>query len=344
MAIRMGLVGYGDGGQLFHAPYIQASPECELVGVVARSEASIARVRDDLPGVSAYPSLTDLLDAGVDAVVVSTPPQTRRALVLEALERGVAVVADKPFAPTGADGQRLADRAREYGALLNVFHNRRQDTDIVTARRVIDSGRLGSLRGLDLRLDLDEPETLEAGESGGLLRDLGSHVVDQAIHLMGPVRAVTAQLSWIDLPEGRTDAGFALVLEHGSGAVSRVSASKTNHLVSKELRVYGSEGSYTSDYSDVQIDAIRRGARPSEDREAWGFEDRARWGVLRTDDGATIVPSEQGDYTVYYDEFGRAVSQGGPGPVPAEEGVAVLRVLDAVRRSDRERRTVVVDG
>lgn len=340
MAVRVGLVGYGVGGRLFHAPYIRASDECELVAVVARSEDAVSAVRRDLPDAAIHASLTSLLETGVDAVVISTPPNTRQSLVLEAIERGVAVVADKPFAPTAAAAQDLADAARSAGVLLNVFHNRRLDTDIVTARSVIAGGRLGSLRGLDLRLDLDEPGSLEGGPDGGLLRDLGSHVVDQALLLLGPARAVTARLGSIDTPTGRTDARFTVDIEHVAGAVSRVSASKVDRLVSKELRLFGDLGSYVSDYRDVQIDALRRGILPSDDRATWGIESAERWGFLRTAEGVETVPSGQGDYTTFYDEFARALRSGNPGPVPAVEGVAVLRVLDAVIESHRERRTV----
>lgn len=342
MAIRIGLVGYGVGGQLFHAPYLRASEECELVAVVARSDRAVHAAREDNPDAAILPSLDAMLDIGIDAVVISTPPETRRDLVLSALDRGVAVVADKPFAPTADDAQFLVDRARERGILLNVFHNRRRDTDIVTAQGVIAGGSLGTLRGLDLRLDLDEPGSLEAGPSGGLLRDLGSHVVDQALLLLGPARTVTARLGWIDLPDGRTDARFAIGIEHTSGAHSRISASKLDHLTSKEIRLFGDDGSYVSDFSDVQIAALRRGVQPSDGRSSWGYEESARWGTLHTAAGDSIVPSAQGDYTTHYDEFAHAVAHGGAGPVPAEEAVAVLRVLDAVIVSDLEGRSVAV--
>ena len=109
MNIRIGLVGYGTGGRYFHAPYIEASPHCELVGVVARSEASKAKVEEDFPGLPTVDSLEALVNLGVDAVVVSTPPETRRELVLEAIDAGVAVVADKPFAPNAQAAQELVD-------------------------------------------------------------------------------------------------------------------------------------------------------------------------------------------------------------------------------------------
>ena len=239
MAIRIGLVGYGAGGRLFHTPYIQASDACVLTGVVTRSAERAARVVEDAPGTPVVSSLSDLIDAGVDAVVISTPPDTRRALTLEAIGRGVHVVADKPFAPSAEAGCELADAADRAGVLLNVFHNRRLDADIVTARRILADGVLGPIQRLDLRCDQDDPATLEAGPTGGLLRDLGSHVIDQALHLMGPAAFVSAQLDVRGLPAGPTDVAFTITMLHENGAHSHVSSSKLNRLESRELRLVG---------------------------------------------------------------------------------------------------------
>lgn len=340
MTIRIGLVGYGVGGKLFHAPYIQASEHCELVAVVARSPRTKAAVAADLPEVTIVDSQAELLALGVDAVVISTPPETRHDLVLEAIAAGVSVVADKPFAPSAAAAQELAEAATAAGVVLNVFHNRRFDTDIVTALKVQE--RLGELKGLDLRLDVDEPQSLEPGPQGGLLRDLGSHVVDQALVLMGPARTVTAHLGYTERPEGATIARFRIFIEHESGAISNVSASKIDRLISRELRIYGEAGTYTSAFSDVQIEHIKKGEYPVASRSTWGYEDESRWGVLKTEAGEEIIASEQGDYTRFYDQFALAVAQGTPGPVPATEGIEVLKVLDAVLISAAEGRTVSI--
>ena len=235
-----------------------------------------------------------LLDAGVDAVAISTPPQTRRELVLEAIGRGSHVVADKPFAPTAAAAEELVQAADAAGVLLSVFHNRRWDTDITTLRGVLDGGLLGDIWRFDSRFDLDQPQTLEAGPEGGLLRDLGSHLVDQALWLLGPARAVTANLDWLELPEGRTDAGFVITIAHASGAHSHVSASKVNRTESRELRVFGSLGSYVSSQTDVQAQAIFAGVRPVDDLGSWGYEVSERWGTMSTADGTRVVPSAQG--------------------------------------------------
>lgn len=331
--MRIGLVGYGVGGRYFHAPFIEAAAGCELVGVVARSRQRVADAQRDLPGVPIFGSLGALLDSGVDAVTITTPPATRRELVLEAVARGVHVVADKPFAPTAAAGQELVAAADAAGILLSVFHNRRWDTDITTLRGVLDSGRLGDIWRLDSRFDLDQPQTLEAGPEGGLLRDLGSHLVDQALWLLGPAQRVSANLDWLDLPEGRTDAGFVITISHVGGAHSHLSASKVNRTESREVRVFGSQGSYVSSQTDVQAQAIFAGRRPADDPDGWGYEVAERWGTLATADGVERVPSAQGAYADYYAQFAAAVDDGGPQPVPAAEAVATLAVLDAARRS-----------
>lgn len=342
--MRLGLVGYGVGGKYFHAPFLSAVEEIDLVGVVARSEAKKAEIAADLPGVPVYASLRELLAAGVDAVTISTPPETRRELVMEAIAAGVHVVADKPFAPNADAGRELVAAAAEAGVILNVFHNRRWDADIRTVAAVLDSGRLGELQRVHSRFDLDDASGLLRGPAGGMLRDLGSHVVDQMIWLLGPVDRVTCHLDWTDEadPALRTDAGFVAVLDHIGGATSYVSSTKLNHLEQREFRVYGSLGSYVASGTDVQAQAIFAGRRPADDPEGWGYDDEARWGVLRTADGAEIVPSEKGDHGEFYRRFAAAVAGAGPEPVPASAAVHTLEVLDAARRSAHERRTVVL--
>ncbi|MEI4472147.1 Gfo/Idh/MocA family protein [Frigidibacter sp. MR17.24] len=341
--MRIGVVGYGTGGRHFHVPFIQAARGVTLAGVVARAPATVAAVRADLPGTAVFSSLTEMLAAGTcDAVTITTPPQTRDALVREALAAGVAVIADKPFAPSAAAGRSLAAAAAEAGVLLGVYHNRRWDADIRTLRRLMDAGAAGTPWRLHSRMDFDDPATLEAGPTGGLLRDLGAHVVDQALWLMGPAVSVDAQLDMVDLPEGRTDAGFTLTILHASGAHSHIAASKLNRLHCRELRLYGAAGSYVAQSSDVQAQAIFAGARPADDPAGWGREPETCWGTLSTADGRIRVPSEAGAYHAYYEGFAAALRDGTPPPVTTDEAIATLAVLDAARISATERRRVAL--
>ena len=338
--MRLGLVGYGVGGRYFHAPFIAAARGVELAGVVTRSPERRAELAEDFPDVRAYDSSADLLAAGVDAVTITTPPQTRRELVLQALAAGVPTIADKPFAPTADAGRELVAAAREAGIPLNVFHNRRWDSDIRTLAAVIEGGALGELWLVESRMDQDNAATLETGPTGGLLRDLGSHLVDQVLWLLGPAHTVYAELDHVDTEDGPTDCRFTVSLTHAHGVHSRVSASKINHLEDRELRAYGSTGSYVAHGTDVQAQAVFAGRRPIDEGDAWGYEAPERWGTLHAATGPVSVPSEQGAYQDYYTQFAAALRGEQAFPVPAEQAVDTLAVLDAARISAAENRTV----
>jgi len=342
--MRIGLVGYGTGGQHFHAPFISAVPELELTGIVARSEKKRAAIEQDFPGMPVYDSLASMIESGtVDAVTISTPPETRRELVLEAINAGLHVVSDKPFAPNATVAQELFKAAEQKGVMLCAFHNRRFDTDVRTLRKVMDEGRLGKIWRMHSRLEFDDPYSLEPGPTGGLLRDLGSHVVDQAIYLLGPVVSVYAHIDEVELPEGTTNASFVLTLKHSNGATSYLSASKLNHIEIKEFIIYGEKGSIQSQMSDVQAKALFSGKRPVDDKDNWGIEEEARWPILRDKSGNHAILSEQGAYFDLYIQFYKAVTEGTKLPVPPEEVVQVLKVLDAAQISAEKNKVIVID-
>ncbi|WP_371030991.1 Gfo/Idh/MocA family protein [Pseudoclavibacter sp. JSM 162008] len=340
---RIGVVGYGAGGHRFHVPYIQAVAGWELAGVVTRSPARRAILATEAPGVPAFDSLDALLDAGVDAVVITTPPDTRRELVLHALERGVHVVADKPFAPTVEGARELQAAAERSGRILTAYQNRRWDTDLVTLKQVIDEGRLGEIWRVSSRMDQDDSGTLETGPAHGLLRDLGSHLVDQMAFLFGPVERVSAHLDITTVGGVDVDCGFDVALHHASGVFSRVASSKINHLEGRELIAYGDLGSYESRMDDVQTSQIDAGLRPVSAAAAdWGVETEERWGVLHTAEGSTPVPSARGDYSEFYRQLLAAVRGEAAPPVLLEQAVHTVEILDAARESARTGLTVTL--
>ncbi len=341
--MRIGLVGYGTGGQHFHAPFIEAADNLQLAGIVARSAEKIAAIERDFPGMPIYDSLTSMIAAAdIEAVTISTPPQTRRQLVLEAIAAGLHVVADKPFAPNTDVARELFSAANAKGVVLCAFHNRRFDTDVQTLKKTIEDDKLGKVWRLHSRLDFDDPASLEPGPSGGLLRDLGSHVIDQALYLLGPVTSVYAHIDEVELPQGPTNASFVLTLKHQTGATSYVSASKLNHVEIKEFVVYGSKGSYLSQMSDVQAQAIFSGQRPATNPATWGIEQPERWPILRNDNGEQRVASEQGAYFDYYNQFERAVKHGETPPVTEQQVIQVLQILDAALKSAQQNQVIEI--
>lgn len=203
--MRLGLVGYGLGGRYFHAPFVVAAEGVELAGVVTRSPRRRAELAGDHPGVPVFDSLSDLLASGVDAVTITTPPQTRRDLVLEALAGGVHVIADKPFAPTAQAGRDLVRAAEEAGLVLNVFHNRRWDAaDCAFVVTVTHPGGVRSHLS-STKLNRTRERELRAYGGAGAYVSRGTDVQAQAVFAglrpaeLGPAWGYEAEERWSTL-------------------------------------------------------------------------------------------------------------------------------------------------
>ena len=201
--IRVAIVGYGLAGSTFHAPFIATTPGLEVGAVVTRDPERRAQARRDHPRARLFDTADELWAQAdeVDLVVIATPNRTHVPLARAALTAGRAVVVDKPFAPTAAEAEALIDEARRRGLFLTVYHNRRWDGDFITLRRLVVSGSLGAVFRLESRFERWRPtpkgnwrERGDPAEAGGLLYDLGSHLIDQALVLFGPVRQVYAEL------------------------------------------------------------------------------------------------------------------------------------------------------
>lgn len=337
--MRIGLVGYGHGGRIFHAPLIASLPGATFVGVVTRSSQRRQQLAVDHPGVQAFDSIGRIVEAGVDVLVISTPLKGRPALVLEAIEHGVAVVSDKPFASHAEHAQALITAAERQGVLLSVYQNRRWDSDFLTLRRLIDAGALGTITRFESRIERYTPQAVGNASGGGLLRDLGSHLVDQAMQLFGPVDRVFAQVHYT-IDEPCIDHGFFVSLTHACGVVSHLSGSALQNSPAPRLRVNGSAGCYTIDGLDGQEEALLAGRSPKTEGEQWGTEEYRRWGWLEQGVERDRVPSEKGRWNQFYSQLQRAVQGHGPLPVDPLDALATTRVLDAARLS-AERQQVV---
>jgi predicted dehydrogenase len=212
--VRIGLAGYGRGGRYFHAPLIGLAPECTLTAVVTRNQRRRAELAEDFPGVPAAGSLGDLAAAGADAVVITTPLDTHEALVRETIALGLPVVCDKPFTPDAPSARTLIEAAERSGVPLAVYQNRRWDADFRTVRALVASGALGEVISFESRMEQYPPAGGFATTGGGVLRDFGSHLADQALHLFGPAAAVYAETHVMS--DGFDD-GFFLSLRHTAG-------------------------------------------------------------------------------------------------------------------------------
>lgn len=344
--LRVGLIGFGLGGAYFHAPLIAATEGLRLVSVVTANAERRAQALRDYPGVHVA------ADAGWiwrhaadhDLVVIATPNRTHVPLALKALAAGLAVVIDKPFAPSAADGRALIAAARAKGLALAAYHNRRWDSECRTLQRLLEEELLGRVLRFESRLDRWRPqpkgswkERGVADEAGGLLYDIGTHLIDQALYLFGPAEAVYAELD-IRRKGVESDDDVFVALHHRSGVRSHLWASVLAAEPGIRMRVMGDRGAYVKQFGDGQEAALRAGGRP--DEGGWGEEPPERWGIFSDGTERQAVKSEPGAYQEFYAQMVLAVRDGAAMPVDPEDAVNGLEVIEAARRAAEEGRVV----
>jgi predicted dehydrogenase len=335
--LRVALVGYGLAGSAFHAPFIATTPGLRLAAVVTRNEERRAQAQRDHPGVSLFERAEEIwASAGeFDLGVVAAPNRAHVPLGLAALSAGLPVVVDKPLAPGAAEGRKLVDAAREQGLMLTVFQNRRWDGDFLTVRRLLKEGALGRALRFESRFERWRPEVGEGWreqpapeDAGGLLFDLGSHLVDQAVQLFGPPQAVYAEIETRRAGAEVDDDDF-VALEHADGVRSHLWMSSVAAQPGPRFRVLGDQAAYVKHGLDVQEEALRAGRSPTE--PGWGEELPELWGRLGAGDETREVPTEPGNYGAFYEAVVKCLRDGAPPPVDPSDAVEVLDVLERAR-------------
>lgn len=333
--MRVAIIGYGLAGSVFHAPLVAATEGLEVAAIVTADPERQRRAQRDHPEAMVVASAGELWGEEHDLVVVATPNDTHAPLAREAIDHGSAVVVDKPLALSASEARELV---RHAGDRLTVFQNRRWDSDQLTLRRLLAAGALGEVIRHETRFERWRPEpkpgawreTRTPERGGGVLLDLGAHLVDEALCLLGAATHVYAELD-ARRPGAADDDAF-LALRHHSGAYSHLRASAVTAAPGPRLRVLGSAAAFAIDELDGQEDALRAGLRPGRD-EPWGVEPPARWGRLVHGEDSEPVPSEPGAWPEFYAAAARWLREEGPPPVDPGDAVRVLEVVDAARRS-----------
>lgn len=339
---RVGLIGYGLAGRVFHAPLIERTSGLELATVVTSDPARTDEAARQLPGARVTGDVDSIFEGPgrVDVVVVATANVAHVPLARRAVEAGIPTVVDKPLAPRADAARRLVEEAEEAGVPLTVFHNRRWDDDFLTLRTLVAAGALGDVHRFESRFERWAPdlrpqswrEDPDPAQGGGLLLDLGSHLVDQALTLFGPVAAVTAEIDRRRRGSAVDDDVF-VALVHARGVRSHLWASTVAARPGPRFRVLGSRAAFDCGGLDPQEQQLRSGVRPGDPewgRRQPGGTSHGTIGVLDEIDDVPLTP---GAYEDFYRDLVRALDGAGPLPVDPWGAVAVLEVLDAAREA-----------
>jgi len=347
--VRTGLVGFGLGGRVFHAPLLSSVEDVELAAVVERSTNDAA---ERYPGIVTYRTLEAMLeDATLDLSVVSTPNHTHYEIAKQVIAAGKNLVVDKPMATTSGQIAELIALAQQKGVLLLPFHNRRWDSDFQTVQSLVREKALGRLVYFQSRMDRWHPALpttrlwKESAEDGGKLLDLGTHLADQALFLFGPPEAVSADIVRerdTAREEHNANDSFTLRLRYAGLQVVLGSNSLTLPPGPRFL-LRGTKGNYLKSGVDPQEAALSRIARIEDTN--WGQEPPTEWGTLFLDEGGSQITHPiaplAGNYRRYYEGVRDALQKNAPTPVRAIDAWRVARLLEWATQSALERREIV---
>jgi scyllo-inositol 2-dehydrogenase (NADP+) len=355
--IKVGVVGYGLAGRVFHTPFISAVPGLVLSGIVQRSGDSAARA---WPHAAIYRNLDDLLHSDVDLVVIATPNATHAPMAIKALRAGKHVVVDKPMAGTWDDALAMETLSAELGLLLAPFHCSRWHGDFATLQSLLNAGTLGRLVTLEAKMDRFRPVLRqgtwkeEESEENGILLDLGPHMVDQVIALLGKPLSITA-----DVRRDRTGSkiadAFDMGLEFerdGAPVHVRLQATLIGAAPGPRFVAHGTHGSFVKNGIDQQQNLVDSGVRvPRLDEVAeWWHEDEQFWGELTTATDPALpaelekrrVPTIPRDYRGYYANIRDVLRGEAELAVTPRDGARTIRLLELAMQSSATRTTVAV--
>jgi predicted dehydrogenase len=300
--------------------------------VVTSNPERVAQARADLPGVLAVPDLDAGLGERPDLAVLASPSGVHAEQALACVRAGVPLVVDKPLALDGDQARAVVTAAAAAGVPLTVFQNRRWDAENRTLARLLRDRSLGDVHRFERRWERWRPvprdrwrERASAAQGGGLLLDLGPHLVDAAVQLFGPVESVYAETAaWTTVAE---DDAF-LSVRHAGGVRSHLSATSVAGAPGPRTRVLGSRAAYVVTSYEAEQQAFR------------GFEEPpGATGWLVAGEDRSPVPTAPGGIEQFYPAVLRALAAATPAerqealPVDPADAVHVLRVLDAARTS-----------
>lgn len=342
--INTALCSFGMSGWVFHAPFLHVHPGFNLYGVWERTK-NLAK--EKYPGVKTFRTLEDMLaDKNIELVIVNTPSVTHYEYAKQTILAGKHLVVEKPFTATVVQAGELIDLAKKKNVKLSVYQNRRYDSDYKTVKKILDEGLLGKIIDAEIHYDRYTPELSykvhkETPTAGvGSVYDLGAHLIDQTLQLFGMPDAVSADIA-INRPGSKVDDYFDIKLFYPSHRVTL----KSSYYVREALPGYifhGTKGSFIKAKTDVQEAMLLNSKIPG--GNDWGREPGSEKGLLHTEkDGKVIkeyVESLQGNYGDYYNGIYDALRNNKEVPVSAEDGMEVIKVIEAAYKSNKEKKVV----
>ena len=333
--IITGLLAYGMSGRVFHAPFLSTNPQFKLKAVVERNQKKMAA---DYPDIISYDSVDEILnDPEIELIVVNTPNFTHFELATSALNAGKHVLIEKPACANVAEAKALFDTARKVNKHIFLYQNRRWDSDFLSVKEVIESGRLGRLTEMHIRFDRYKPELaikpFKEGKDSlvtGVRYELGPHIIDQAIHLFGKPLSFD-RIDAMQREQSEIFDYMNLRLVYPGGLVVTIASGLLIADPLPSYVVHGSLGSFSKHRCDVQEPQLNIPIKPT-DLE-YGIEPAGCEGRLVTigiDGEKTIelITAPKGDYSNLFYAIYHTLRQNALYPITEEHLVWQMEMLE----------------
>lgn len=344
--ISTAVLSYGMSGRVFHCPLLAAHEGFSLDGIVIRKPGQMI---DHHPTAKVYHSIQEIIQSpAIELIVVNLPNEFHCAVALAALKAGKHVILEKPFTVTSAEAEMLIEEAVLADRVLTVFHNRRWDGDFLTVKRVIEENRLGRVVEFEAHFDrfrnFVQANTWkeEQRPGSGILYNLGSHMIDQALNLFGKPQFVDARVG-IQRSGSKVDDFYDIRMEYAD----KLAILKSSYLVREpgpRYVVHGERGSFVKYGTDPQEQALAEGKKPGSAN--WGIEQPEYWGKLNTEsDGGYIGSLETipGNYLEFYNGVYRSIREGVKPDVTPQQAHQCVQIIEACLISNREKRAVEIE-
>ena len=342
--INTALCSFGMSGWVFHAPFITTNPGFNFYGVWERTK-NLAR--EKYPGVKTFRTLEELLeDKNIELVIVNTPSVTHYDYAKQVIHAGKHLIVEKPFTATVEQAEELIAMAKKKKVKLSVYQNRRFDSDYRTVKKILDEEWLGKMVDAEIRYDRYVPALSYKSHKEtptpavGCLYDLGSHLIDQALQLFGMPLALFADIT-INRPNSKVDDYFDLKLFYPSHRATL----KSSYYVREAMpgyQIHGTLGSFIKHKTDVQETDLQANKKPGGNE--WGIEPESQKGLLHTEkEGKVIkeyITSLKGNYGDYYDGIYNSIRNNKNIPVPGEDGMNVIKIIEAAIKSNKEKKVI----
>lgn len=349
--VNVGLLGFGNSGRVFHAPIFTSVQGFNLSKIYTRNDDRKELAASLYPNAIIVDGVESIIDdPNIDLIVIGLPNTTHYEMAERALIAGKHVVVEKPFTTNYEEATALIHIAKEEDKLLSVYHNRRFDGDFLTVKKIIDSKKLGTIKEFESHFDKfkSATDTSKWRESilpgSGLLFDLGSHLIDQAVQLFGMPKEVYADIS-IQRRNGLVDDHFEIIFYYKDLKVTL----KTSMLVKEPLPRFilqGDAGSYVKYGLDPQEDELKQNLRPDE-WEDWGTEEPSKYGTINYIENKLnirgTVETLPGDYRLYYKNIYKAITEGAQLTVSAEQARDIIKLIEIAKESNKEKRRITVE-